>query len=64
MASITELTDKAQGAYPVEPGPGEDWWLPAHLGGRAPTVEEAEAQAERDRAARAERRKRQLDERG
>jgi 1-acyl-sn-glycerol-3-phosphate acyltransferase len=64
MASITELTDKAQRAYPVEPEPGEDWWLPAHLGGSAPTVEEADAQAERDRAARAERRKRQLDERG
>ena len=64
MESITELTDHAQRAYSVKPEPGEDWWLPAHLGGSASAVEAADAQAERDRAARAERRKRQLDERG
>lgn len=64
MKSIAALTEHAQRAYPVKPDPGEDWWLPAHLGGSAPTVETADAQAERDRATRAERRKRQLDERG
>jgi hypothetical protein len=32
-----------------------------HLGVSAPTIEEAEAQAERDRAARVERRKGQLE---
>ena len=62
MASITELTDHAQRAYGVEPKTGDDWWLPAHLGGSAPTVEEADALAERDRAARAEKRKRELNE--
>jgi len=62
MSSITELTDHAQRAYRVKPRPGDDWWLPAHLGGSAPTIEEADALADRDRAARAEKRKRELDE--
>jgi 1-acyl-sn-glycerol-3-phosphate acyltransferase len=62
MASITELTDRAQRSYRVKPGPGDDWWLPAHLGGSAPTVEEADALAERDRASRAAKRKRELGE--
>src|SRR5690606_11269346 len=36
------LLDKAQADYPDQPAPGEDpWWLPAHLGGTAPTPEEA-----------------------
>jgi 1-acyl-sn-glycerol-3-phosphate acyltransferase len=61
MAAITELTDHAQRAYQANPGAGDDWWLPAHLGGSAPTIEQADALAERDRAARAERRKRELD---
>jgi 1-acyl-sn-glycerol-3-phosphate acyltransferase len=65
MASITELVDYAQRAYAVKPrNDGDRWWLPAHLGGTAPTVEEADAMAERDRIARAERRKKELDERG
>jgi 1-acyl-sn-glycerol-3-phosphate acyltransferase len=64
MESIAELTDHAQRAYPVKPDPGDDWWLPAHLGGSAPAVETADAQAERDRTTRAARRKRQLEERG
>jgi 1-acyl-sn-glycerol-3-phosphate acyltransferase len=62
MASITELTDHAQRSYRVKPGPGDDWWLPAHLGGSAPTIEEADALAEQDRAARAAKRKRELGE--
>jgi 1-acyl-sn-glycerol-3-phosphate acyltransferase len=62
MASITELTDHAQRSYRVKPGPGDDWWLPAHLGGSAPTAAEADALAEADRAARAEKRRRELNE--
>jgi 1-acyl-sn-glycerol-3-phosphate acyltransferase len=35
---------RAQAAYPQRPGPPpDDWWQPAHLGGSAPTPEEAEA---------------------
>jgi len=33
---MTELLDRAQQEYPDKPGPGDDWWLPAHLGGSAP----------------------------
>jgi 1-acyl-sn-glycerol-3-phosphate acyltransferase len=41
---MTTLLDQAQRDYPGAPGPGEDpWWLPAHLGGTAPTPEEAAA---------------------
>ncbi len=42
-ARMTALLDKAQRDYPVTPAPGEDtWWLPAHLGGTAPTPEAAD----------------------
>lgn len=62
MEAITELSDKAQRNYPQEPSsPADAWWLPAHLGGSAPTVEEADALARRD--ARARREKRALEER-
>jgi 1-acyl-sn-glycerol-3-phosphate acyltransferase len=65
MVSITELVDRAQCSYPVRPvGDSDGWWLPAHLGGAAPSVEQADAMAIRDRAARAEQRKRELDDRG
>jgi 1-acyl-sn-glycerol-3-phosphate acyltransferase len=58
MASITELSDKAQRNYPQEPSSPQDaWWLPAHLGGSAPTVEEADAKAQRDAEVRREKRK-------
>jgi 1-acyl-sn-glycerol-3-phosphate acyltransferase len=45
MDRITELLEKAQASYPDQPA-GEDdrWWLPAHLGGTAPSVAEAEAE--------------------
>jgi hypothetical protein len=40
------LLDEAQRSYPEQPaGPDDRWWLPAHLGGTAPTPEVA---AERD----------------
>lgn len=52
MVRITELVSIAEKRYPVHPPPGDDWWVPAHLGGSAPTVEEADALAEKERAER------------
>lgn len=41
-ARMTALLDQVQRDYPASPKAGEDpWWLPAHLGGTAPTPEEA-----------------------
>jgi hypothetical protein len=38
------LLDEAQRTYPQQPaGPDDRWWLPAHLGGTAPTPEVAAA---------------------
>ncbi|KNE79272.1 MULTISPECIES: lysophospholipid acyltransferase family protein [Streptomyces] len=35
---VQELLEAAQRAYPVRPrGPEDTWWVPAHLGGTAPT---------------------------
>jgi 1-acyl-sn-glycerol-3-phosphate acyltransferase len=53
---MQELLDKAQAAYPDQPaGPEDSWWLPARLGGTAPTLAEA---AVLETAAAAERRAR------
>lgn len=53
MTAIGELLVELQLRYPQRPaGPGDDWWLPAHLGGSAPTSEEAERMAREDREAR------------
>jgi 1-acyl-sn-glycerol-3-phosphate acyltransferase len=42
---MSALLDEAQRDYPENPGPGEDpFWLPAHLGGTAPTPEAAAQQ--------------------
>lgn len=50
MEAIEGLVEKAQVNYLQQPGgPGDKWWLPAHMGGTAPTVEEADRLAERDR---------------
>jgi 1-acyl-sn-glycerol-3-phosphate acyltransferase len=39
---LSALVDRAQREYPDQPaGPDDGWWLPAHLGGSAPTPEEA-----------------------
>ncbi|MGQ0629623.1 MAG: lysophospholipid acyltransferase family protein [Sporichthyaceae bacterium] len=39
---MQELLDRAQKDYPQAPAsPDEGWWLPAHLGGSAPTPDEA-----------------------
>ncbi|MGY1772608.1 lysophospholipid acyltransferase family protein [Blastococcus sp. SYSU D00813] len=40
--AMEELLDRAQRTYPQQPaGPDDLWWQPAHLGGTAPTPEEA-----------------------
>lgn len=39
---IQAMVDRLQAEYPDQPaGPDDDWWLPAHLGGSAPTLAEA-----------------------
>ncbi|GAA1093604.1 MULTISPECIES: lysophospholipid acyltransferase family protein [Kitasatospora] len=55
-AAMSEMLDRAQREYPAKPS-GEDdtWWVPAHLGGTAPTLEEAEAAEAAEAAAKAER---------
>ncbi|MGN9777919.1 lysophospholipid acyltransferase family protein [Micromonospora sp. H33] len=41
-ARLSALVDRAQREYPDRPsGPDDTWWLPAHLGGTAPTLAEA-----------------------
>ncbi|WP_042397627.1 lysophospholipid acyltransferase family protein [Streptacidiphilus carbonis] len=56
-AAMTELLDRAQTGYPDAPGGPEDrWWLPADLGGTAPTPEVAEAEDEKENAEKAARR--------
>ncbi|MHB9864337.1 lysophospholipid acyltransferase family protein [Streptomyces sp. YIM S03343] len=41
---VQELLEAAQRAYPGKPKDADDtWWLPAHLGGTAPTPEEVKA---------------------
>lgn len=61
MQKIEELVDRAQRSYPHSPsGPDDAWWLPAHLGGSAPTVEESL----RLNAQEAEERRKRREERG
>ena len=56
MERISALVATAQRDYPQNPAdPSGCWWMPAHLGGAAPTVEEADEIAARERAERAER---------
>jgi hypothetical protein len=39
---MRELLDAAIARYPQAPaGPDDTWWMPARLGGTAPTLEEA-----------------------
>jgi 1-acyl-sn-glycerol-3-phosphate acyltransferase len=45
---LRELVDEVVAAYPDRASSGDDWWLPAHVGGGAPTPEVA---AEQERAA-------------
>ncbi len=53
---MQELVDRAQSEYPVD-GTGQ-WWQPAHLGGTAPTPEQAEALDAAEREERAARKAR------
>lgn len=47
------LLDTAVATYPVKPaGPEDRWWMPAHLGGTAPTREQAAVMEAEDHAAR------------
>ncbi|MDP8978446.1 MAG: 1-acyl-sn-glycerol-3-phosphate acyltransferase [Actinomycetota bacterium] len=42
MAAVGALVDRAASSYPQRPsGPDDRWWLPAHLGGTAPTPDQA-----------------------
>jgi 1-acyl-sn-glycerol-3-phosphate acyltransferase len=60
MTAIEGLVDEAQRNYPETPAGDDDrWWLPAHLGGTAPTTEEADAMAAEERAARRARREKE-----
>ena len=60
---MTTMLHEVQEHYPDSPsGPDDAWWLPARLGGRRPTPEEA-LQLDRDeRRARIEQAKRARDE--
>jgi 1-acyl-sn-glycerol-3-phosphate acyltransferase len=50
-AAMETLLEEAQRTYPQQPaGPDDRWWLPAHLGGTAPTPEAAAA-SDAERAA-------------
>ncbi|MCM0677710.1 1-acyl-sn-glycerol-3-phosphate acyltransferase [Micromonospora phytophila] len=52
---LTALVDRAQREYPESPaGPEDSWWLPRHLGGTAPTLEEAAELEVRRRSAAAD----------
>jgi 1-acyl-sn-glycerol-3-phosphate acyltransferase len=63
MAAISGLVDEAQRTYPQAPeGPDDTWWLPAHLGGTAPTPEQAERMAREEAARRRERHAQRLAE--
>ncbi|WFB06434.1 1-acyl-sn-glycerol-3-phosphate acyltransferase [Streptomyces sp. LX-29] len=45
---VQDLLEAAQRAYPVRPKNADDtWWVPAHLGGTAPTPEQAAARDRR-----------------
>ncbi len=60
-ARMSSLLDDTIAAYPADEQPPGSWWLPARLGGSAPTPEEAarlDADEKRQRAARRRARKR------
>ena len=52
-ARMAEQLREAQESYPDKPGPQDAWWLPARLGGTAPTPEEAAKLDAQESAARA-----------
>jgi 1-acyl-sn-glycerol-3-phosphate acyltransferase len=53
MEKVNDLVESLWATYPQQPAaPDDAWWLPAHLGGTAPTIEAAEEMAARERVAR------------
>ncbi|HEX2029426.1 MAG TPA: lysophospholipid acyltransferase family protein [Nitriliruptorales bacterium] len=65
MLRIEGLLKQAQDAYPQRPdGPDDTWWLPRHLGGTAPAVQEAAARIARQNDERRRARKRDRSRRG
>ena len=53
MARVGALVEELAADYPARPtGQDDGWWLPAHLGGTAPTVEESDAAAREAESAR------------
>lgn len=44
---LRELVDEVLASYPDRPVAGDEWWLPAHLGGAAPTPSDAAAHEQR-----------------
>lgn len=58
IVRIRAIVAAAATSYPDEPAGDDDrWWLPAHLGGTAPSVDEAEVMADRERQQRMARRR-------
>lgn len=56
-SSVMLLVEEAAAAYPQAPsGPADRWWLPAHLGGTAPTISEGIEIVTREHEARRRRR--------
>ena len=50
-AAMGVLLEQAQSTYPEKPeGPEDSWWMPAHLGGTAPTLDEAQHRGRRPSA--------------
>ncbi|MFC5731240.1 MULTISPECIES: lysophospholipid acyltransferase family protein [Nocardioides] len=54
-AAMVRMLDEVIADYPAEEQPPGAWWLPARLGGSAPTPEEAKRLEREERAARAAR---------
>jgi 1-acyl-sn-glycerol-3-phosphate acyltransferase len=53
VSTMSGMLDRVQRAYPQSPAGQDDrWWLPASLGGTAPTPDEAAAMDAEDRQAR------------
>ena len=60
-ARMSAMLHQLQESYDESPGPDDSWWLPARLGGSAPTPEEAEQLDRDERRARIEAAKRARD---
>lgn len=60
MERISALVERAAADYPQQPASEDDrWWLPAHLGGDAPSVAEADEIATAERIERRRKRRAQ-----